>query len=59
MIGTAGILAPGYGSGVLALVSSIYPGYNASGTFGDLAVGTLYAFFDGLVGGRRSNSRYP
>lgn len=51
VIGTAGLLFPGYGDAVLSLVASIYPGYENSGETGDLLVGTAYAFFDGLVGG--------
>ena len=51
VIGTINALVPGYGDTVLTLVVSIYPGYAASGTLGDLIQGTAYAIFDGLVGG--------
>ena len=51
VIGGINALVPGYGETVLALVASIYPGYEASGTLGDLLLGTAYAFFDGLAGG--------
>ena len=51
IIGTVGLIVPGYGDAVLSLVASIYPGYDNAGTFGDLMIGTVYAFFDGLVGG--------
>ncbi len=51
LIGTINALVPGYGDKGLAIVESIYPGYEASGSFGDLLQGTLYAFFDGLAGG--------
>ena len=51
VIGTINALVPGYGDTVLTLVVSIYTGYAASGTLGDLIQGTAYAIFDGLVGG--------
>ena len=51
VIGGINALVPGYGETVLALVVSIYPGYEASGSLGDLLLGTAYAFFDGLAGG--------
>lgn len=51
VIGGINALIPGYGETVLALVVSIYPGYEASGSLGDLLLGTAYAFFDGLAGG--------
>ncbi|HJN48218.1 MAG TPA: hypothetical protein QGE93_05755 [Acidobacteriota bacterium] len=51
IIGTINALVPGYGDKVLTLVVSIYPGYAASGSLGDLLQGTMYAVFDGLVGG--------
>ncbi len=51
VIGGINALVPGYGETVLALVASIYPGYAASGSLGDLLLGTAYAFFDGLAGG--------
>ena len=51
VIGGINALVPGYGEPVLALVASIYPGYDANGALGDLLLGTAYAFFDGLAGG--------
>ena len=51
VIGGINSLVPGYGEPVLALVVSLYPGYDASGGFGDLLLGTAYAVFDGLAGG--------
>ena len=51
VIGGINALVPGYGETVLALVASIYPGYEASGSFGDLLLGSAYALFDGLAGG--------
>ena len=50
-IGTANAIAPTYGAPVLELVVSLYPGYDASGGFGDLMLGTTYAVLDGLAAG--------
>jgi hypothetical protein len=49
--GIANLIWNGYGVAFLKLMASIYPGYSASGSFGDLIVGTLYGFVDGLVCG--------
>lgn len=51
VIGGVNALVPGYGEPVLALVVSLYPGYQASGALGDLLLGTAYALFDGLAAG--------
>ncbi len=51
VIGGINSVVPGYGEPVLALVVSLYPGYDASGGLGDLLLGTVYAVFDGLAGG--------
>jgi hypothetical protein len=42
---------PDYGREFLSVVSSIYPGYHASGSAGDVITGTLYALVDGAVFG--------
>jgi len=51
LCGTANVLWPSYGESFLQLLDSIYPGYHASGSFGSVVVGTLYATMDGAVGG--------
>lgn len=51
VIGLANLAWPGYAAEMLKTCSSIYPGYHASGTFGDLIVGALYGFVDGGIGG--------
>jgi hypothetical protein len=51
VIGGVNALVPGYGEPVLALVVSLYPGYDASGTLADLLLGTAFAIFDGLAAG--------
>jgi hypothetical protein len=30
-------------------MASVYPGYKASGTFGDLVIGCFYAALDGMI----------
>jgi len=45
------LAAPNYGKAVLELCSSIYPGYHVNQTPASVAVGTLYAFLDGAIGG--------
>ena len=51
LTGIAGMIWAGYGSGLLSMAASLYPGYHASGAFGDLIAGTLYAALDGGVCG--------
>ena len=51
LVGLVALVAPGYGAPVLGGIASVYPGFNNSGTFGDLLIGTLYATLDGFVGG--------
>jgi len=51
-LGVAGIinmLVEGYGSIFLELMASVYPGYKASGTAGDLLIGCFYAATDGMI----------
>lgn len=50
IVGVANLIWPGYGIEFLRLVASVYPGYHATGSFGDLIVGVLYALLDGVVG---------
>lgn len=51
LTGLANIIWPGYAGAFLKVLASVFPGYKASGTFGDLIVGTLYALLDGAVCG--------
>jgi hypothetical protein len=50
LVGIANLIWPGYGVAFLKLLASVYPGYHATGSFGDLIVGVVYALFDGVVG---------
>ena len=45
--GLANLIWSEYGTGFLQLLASIYPGYKASGSIGDLIIGVLYALVDG------------
>jgi hypothetical protein len=51
MTGVANLIWPGYGEGFLKMIASVYPGYHAARSMGDLMIGTLYAFIDGAIGG--------
>ena len=50
LVGMANMLWPSYGESFLQLLGSIYPGYHASGSFGSVIIGTLYAIVDAAVG---------
>ena len=51
LTGIANLIWCEYGSAFLWVFASVYPGYDATGTIGDLIVGTLYALVDGAVTG--------
>ena len=51
LVGIANLIWPNYGQAFLELVASIYPGYTAGASVGQLIVGTLYGSVDGAVGG--------
>jgi hypothetical protein len=50
-VGLINLIRPGYGQAFLELAASIYPGYHATASFGQVIVGTLYGFVDGAAGG--------
>ncbi len=50
-VGIANLIWPDYGVACLELVASIYPGYDATGSVGQVVIGTLYGLIDGFVGG--------
>ncbi len=53
-IGASGILNmifDGYGKAFLDVMASVYPGYKATGTAGDLVIGCFYAATDGIIAG--------
>jgi hypothetical protein len=45
------LMVPGYGRPVLDLFASLYPGYSATGSVADWAIGIVLALIDGLLGG--------
>jgi len=49
IVGIANMISAEYGKSFLLMMASIYPGYAASGSFGDVIVGSLYALLDGAV----------
>ena len=51
IVGVANLIWPGYGKAFLQMLASIYPGYKASGLFGDMIAGSLYALVDGAIAG--------
>ena len=51
MVGLANLIWPGYGKAFLQMMASVYPGYKASGSFGDMIAGSLYALVDGAIMG--------
>jgi hypothetical protein len=51
LVGVANLIWPQYGKAFLLMLASIYPGYKASGLFGDMISGSLYALIDGALFG--------
>lgn len=51
LVGLANLAWPGYGAAFLELAASIYPGYRASASIVQVAIGTLYGLMDGAIGG--------
>jgi hypothetical protein len=51
LVGIANLIWPNYGQAFLQIVASIYPGYTAGASVGQLILGTLYGLVDGAIGG--------
>ena len=51
LTGVTNLIWPEYGGAFLKVMASVYPGYHAARSIGDLIVGTLYAFLDGAICG--------
>lgn len=49
--GIANLIWPGYGEAFLQTMASLYPGYKAARSIGDVFVGSLYALVDGAFCG--------
>ncbi len=50
-IGLMSLFSPGYADEFLKIVSSLYPGFQHSGSFGNLLVGTAFGLIDGAICG--------
>lgn len=50
-VGLLNLAMPAYGMNFLQMVSSVYPWFHASRTFGDVVIGTIDGFIDGATGG--------
>ena len=51
IVGIANSLNPAYGGALIEALGSVYPGYEGSGTAGDVAVGIMYGVIDGTLAG--------
>jgi hypothetical protein len=51
LTGVANLIWPTYGRSFLVVLASLYPGYQATRSFGEVLTGTVYGFFDGLICG--------
>lgn len=47
----ANLIWPGYGQAFLDVMASLYPGYTATASFGQVIIGALYGILDGAVAG--------
>lgn len=45
------VFVPTYGMEFLKMMSSVYPGFHVTRTFGDILVGTVYGLVDGAIAG--------
>ena len=51
LVGVANLIWPAYGRAFLEVMASIYPGYTATASFGQVILGTLYGLVDGAIAG--------
>jgi hypothetical protein len=51
LVGVANLICPHYGQQFLEMLASGYPGYHATRSVAQVALVTLYAAADGLIGG--------
>ena len=50
-VGLINLATPSYGLDFLRMMSSVYPGFHATHTFGEVILGTVYGFVDGAIAG--------
>jgi hypothetical protein len=51
LVGLCNLIWPSYGVAFLEVMASLYPGYHATASFGQVIVGTMYGVADGAVAG--------
>jgi len=51
LVGLGNLIWPAYGREFLQVMASVYPGYHATASLGQVIVGTLYGVVDGAVAG--------
>ncbi len=51
LVALVNLICGGYGEHFLELLASCYPGYHATRSIVEVLLVTVYAFFDGLIGG--------
>lgn len=51
LVGLGNLLWPEYGAEFLRVMASVYPGYHAAPSFGQVIIGGLYGMLDGAVAG--------
>lgn len=51
LVGLCNLIWPSYGVAFLEVMASLYPGYHATASFGQVIVGTLYGIVDGAFAG--------
>jgi hypothetical protein len=51
LVGLSNLIWPSYGGAFLEVMASLYPGYHATASFGQVIVGTMYGVVDGAVAG--------
>ena len=50
-VGVANLIWPNYGQAFLDVMASIYSGYKATPSFGQILIGTTYGLVDGAIAG--------
>jgi hypothetical protein len=58
IVGLVNLKFPSYGADFLRMMSSAYPGFHDSRTFGDVIVGTIYGLAGGAIIGYLFSSLY-
>lgn len=50
-VGVANLIWPGYGQDFLNVMASLYTGYKATASAGQVLIGTIYGLVDGVIAG--------